>query len=276
MVSLATSQKGEIFIMDTKEIHEALAKGVSFHLLKVTNAGTGVRRPGICITAAWIPDMGFIPGALVQALPEPDGGLVFILCDENIRRYSELDAATQVRGGKLIQANNAVARQKERPALITSGQILYDAGFSIGDTLIARYEYGLIRLWKLPGTVKVIHTKSVVKSGKPVLQLTLAGEWLSKLGYMPDALFTAFGEKGCITFKLQDEAIEKYSDLVRFARKNKMKLLQVRTVPVRGKRMPRIDITGACLHDVGVSAGDPLLAFCNYGLIKLQTLDVGF
>jgi hypothetical protein len=230
---------------------------------------------GVYIYGDWLPDMGFTPGVLVQALPEPDGGIVFRLCDENIRRYSELDAVTQKSGGKLIQAHSAVIKQKERPGLATSGQILCDAGFSFGDMLIARYQRGQIRLKKLPDTARVTYMKSVEyhKSGNPVLKLRLTGMWLSAFGFTPDALLTADIKSGLITFKLRDGSIETYSSLVRIARQNKMKLFQVRTAPVRDKQYPYIMLTGAHLDNAGFKEGEPLLVLCEYGIIKVQNLD---
>jgi len=50
--------------------------------------------------------MGFVPGALVQALPEPSG-MVFNLCDENICKYSELVSDTKEKGGKLMSVSRA-------------------------------------------------------------------------------------------------------------------------------------------------------------------------
>jgi len=252
-----------------------------FNLLTVTNtASRGVRCPGIFFLTERLADAGFISGALVQALPEPDG-MAFNLCDDNIRRYSELDADTKEKGGKLIQVHHTKVRQREGPSLAVSGQILSRAGLAFGDTLIVRYGYGIVRLKKLPGTIKVIHVKSKTDSrtGKPILQLGLCGEWLSGLGFTPDALFTAYSEKGCVNFKLCDEGIERYSELVRFARQTGMKLLQVRTAPMRGKRFPRIEISGSCLDDAGVCIGEPLLTFCEFGLITLRKAsftDIGY
>jgi hypothetical protein len=260
--------------MNTKQIHEALVDGAGFHLLPVTSVGP--RRPYISILTDWLPDMGFVPGALVEAVPELDGGLVFRLYDEKILHSSELNAATHSSAGKLIKAYTACIGQKESPALAISGQILYSAGLSIGDTLVARYEYGLIRMRKLPDAVKVVHMKNRTKDENSMQKLNLTGEWLSELGFIPDVLLTAYSEKGCITFTLQNEGIEKYKELVRFARKNKMKLLQVSTMIACGKRIPRIEITDVCLYNAGINAYEPLLAFCKHSLIKLQKLHMDF
>jgi hypothetical protein len=34
--------------------------------------------------------------------------MIFNLCDENIKRYSELDAETEAQGGKLLQVNHSL------------------------------------------------------------------------------------------------------------------------------------------------------------------------
>jgi hypothetical protein len=260
--------------MNTKQIHEAVADGAGFHTLSVTNIGKGSRRPAISFLADWLPNMGFISGALVKVLPAPDGEMVFSLCNENIRCYSELYTTTQESGGKLIQAYRTIVRQKESPALAISGQILYDAGFSIGDILIARYEYGLIRVRRLPHAARVVYARSRTSGEKTAIKLT--GNWLLEQGFTPYALLTSYCENGCITYKLQDEGIDKYSELVRFARKNKMKLLEVREVSLRGKRLPLIEVTKTCLNSAGISASELLLAFCEHGLIKLQKLHMNF
>jgi len=90
--------------------------------------------------------MGFISGALVQVLPEA-GGLFFILCDEDIRRYSQLLQTTEEKKGELI-----VVECCSRAGVMMSidGYCIRNAGLNVGDTLIAQYEYGLIRVRKFP------------------------------------------------------------------------------------------------------------------------------
>ena len=58
--------------------------------------------PRIVCGGLWLPGMGFKAGALVQALPEPNG-ISFRLCDENIKSYSALSRETDEQNGKLIQ-----------------------------------------------------------------------------------------------------------------------------------------------------------------------------
>jgi len=90
--------------------------------------------------------MGFTPDALVQVLPEA-GGLFFILCDENIRKYSELLQATEEKNGELITVDCCC---RTGILIEIGGYCIRNAGLDIGDNLIVQYEYGLIRVRKLP------------------------------------------------------------------------------------------------------------------------------
>jgi len=101
--------------------------------------------PVIVIRYPWLLDMGFTPGALVQVLPEASG-LFFILCDENIRRYSELLRSTEEKKGTLITVSccNISGILMEIDAYC-----IRNAGLDVGDHLIVQYEYGLIRVRKL-------------------------------------------------------------------------------------------------------------------------------
>ena len=249
---------------------------MNLHLLSVTNTAYAKgRRPGIYFYAEWLPDMGFIPGALVQALPEP-GEIVFNLCDENIRRYSELDAQTRAKGGKLIQVFSSSEKYKQIPTLFAGGQFVHAAGLTFGDSLIAKYTYGHIRVRKLPGRSKVIYMTDMKNqyTGKPIPKVRLTGEWLPMFGFVPDSLVTVLSEPGIITFALWDEGIEKYRDLVRYAQQNKMKIIQVREHPGRGKLYPYIMTTGSCVEKAGFARGDALIASCEQGIIKLQKLNI--
>ena len=114
--------------------------------LSVLSAGRGdLSRPVIALCPPWLPDMGFTPGALVQVLPEA-GGMFFILCDENIWKFSELLLATEEKNGTLIIVDCCRAGAR----LEIEGGYVRNAGLDIGDHLIVWYEYGLIRVRKLP------------------------------------------------------------------------------------------------------------------------------
>jgi len=105
----------------------------------------GCYSPVIVLCPPWLPDMGFTPGALVQVLPEA-GGLFFILCDENIRKYSELLLATEAKKGELTTVDCCNLRGI---MIAIDSYCISNAGLDFGDNLIVQYEYGLIRVRKL-------------------------------------------------------------------------------------------------------------------------------
>jgi len=120
---------------------------MNIYPLSVLRAGMeGYSRPAIALCPPWLPDMGFTPGALVQVLPEA-GGLFFILCDENIRKYSELLQATEEKNGELITVDYCY---RTGIRMEIDGYCIRAAGLYVGDSLAVQYEYGLIRVRKLP------------------------------------------------------------------------------------------------------------------------------
>jgi len=121
--------------------------------MPVYGAGMGgFLSPVIAFCPPWLPNMGFTPGALVQVLPEA-GGIFFILCDENIRKYSELLRATEEKKGTLITVD-CCSRIGIRMEI--DGYCIRNAGLDVGDLLIVQYEYGLIRVRKQPERMKYI------------------------------------------------------------------------------------------------------------------------
>lgn len=248
---------------------------MNLHTLRVSvTSRTAARHPGIQINAGWLPKMGFTPGVLIQII-HVHGEMIVTLCDENIRRYSELYATTKAQGGKLIQISNARYGDTQRPILATCGKAFNKTGFTYGDGLIALYEYGLIRIRHFPDTLKLLYIKGANDKygGDSIPTLRLCGQWLPEFGFEPNALVTAFPEPGAITLERRSERIEKYSDAVRFARQNKMKLFQVKAESHCGKLIPCITIAGTCLDRANFVLNDALFAFCEQGRIKLQKLD---
>jgi hypothetical protein len=79
----------------------------------------------------------------------------------------------------------------------------------------------------------------------------------------------AFSEPNCIIFQLQDGGMEKYKELVQFARQNKMKLLQIR----EEAGLPNLMTTGSLVEKAGFEITDALSASYEDGIIKLQKLD---
>lgn len=202
-------------------------------------------------------DMGFIFDALVQFLPEPNGA-VFTLCNENIEKYSELYRKTKEKGGLLLKITN----DKKHPVLKVSGTRLYNTGLVCGDKLIALCEYGFIRMRKIPNGGTVMLTTSHV-----------VGKWLCEYGFVSGAVLTIASEYGLITCTLQENGAEKTAELVKYARQNHLKLLQVNKQKQNSGIMNWFDIPQSCLEKAGFAFDDLLFAVCEYGSIKLQKPD---
>ena len=118
---------------------------MNIYTLSVLCSGRGdFSSPVIVFCPPWLPDIGFTPGALVQVLPRT-GGMLFTLCDENIQKYSQLLLDTEEKKGTLI----TVDRCRNGVRLEIEGKYIRNAGLDIGDSLIALYEYGFIRVGKL-------------------------------------------------------------------------------------------------------------------------------
>jgi hypothetical protein len=209
------------------------------------------------IHLSWLPTVGFVSDALVQMLPEP-GGITFVLCDENIKKYSELYALTKEKDGNLILASHA---SDGYPQLCLQGKNVRNAGLTPGDSMLIRYKYGLIRLRKLPDGVKVIYfTPDSAR---------FAASWLTDIGYIGGSVFMADAKSGIITCKLEHDAQNRMQQLVQHARRNKMYLLQVRKI----KNSQSIDLTAPCLKRAGFTDQDVLLATYSNGLLQLQKPD---
>ena len=202
-------------------------------------------RPKINLSASWLFDMGFTPGALVQVIPEP-GGISFVLRDEYIMKYSDLYSNTKEKGGVLIIVNSISNME-------VSGKCISNAGLDINDSLIALYDYGLIKARKLPTKAKVIPIN------KDNHSIRITGKWLSELGFAVGAVVTAAINPDSVAFKLQEGGIGDYKSIVKHARENKEKVLQV-----------HMEGYTQCLEvDAGFDACDAFIAICEYGVISI-------
>ena len=248
-------------------------------LLSVYSASTThPTLPKIGFKSNWLSDMGFTAGVLVQALPVPNG-MDFTLCDENIPRYSDLSNETKKRGGKLLQfINNTESRLKtpKYPNLVTSGQYIYGGGLSIGDNLIAQYSYGIIKARKIciQGDTKILPMGSVKEefTDQRIPKVRLCGYWLADYGFPLGALATVSVVPDSMTFQLQDMP---YTELVPYARRNRMKVVKVHTESNHLKDpLPYIGITGSFVTTAGFGLGDMLIAGCAPGLIQVRKVDM--
>jgi len=240
---------------------------MNMNIINVTNTGSASEiRPGFRFNGQWLPKMGFVPDALVKAIPEA-GGMDFILHDEYICSFRELDASVRKRGGKLI--NVPYANESSSPCLMASGRFINNAGLNIGDAFLARYGYGIIQARRLPSNIKdVIRIRVWHQLDKLRLKAQLAGDWLLGLGFTPKTSVAAISMPGQITF----EIIDRLSDLY-FSHQTKIELLQVRETYNYEKLYPYITIPIPCLHKALFPPGDTLLASCEPGIITLQRPD---
>ena len=243
-------------------------------LLLSVNRASDARgvRPRVSFYSSWLPEMGFIPGALVQLLPEPNG-LVFNLCDDIIQKQSDLANATREMGGRFVHVGLADDKRFKGPCLVTSGLHLYKCGLSIGDPLMARCGYGVVQVRRLPddagtkfipaGYVLDKHTR------KAVPKVRLCGGWLDEIGFAPGSLVTVASEPGCMTFRLRGQSIDNYGKWVKYARDNKMKLIQA----WGDEGVSIISVTGSFIDKAGFALGDVFDVSFEYGHIKVRTPD---
>ena len=216
--------------------------------------------PGIIFYAEWTRTMGFVPDALVQFIPEP-GGAKFLLCNENISSYSALVQRTAELGGVLVHAK--MYKHKDFPCLAVSGEVMEHTGLAIGDNLIARFEYGLVHLRRIPpGPVRVVTAGWV------------SGQWLLEYDFEPDSVLTVAAEPGIITCELQLNGLKRTAELVKHARLNDLGLIQVRRVADSRVVIPLIEIPTSRLAKAGIVPDDTLLATYKHGRIQLQKLDL--
>ena len=240
---------------------------MNYHLLSVSRTGTAMNsQPKIQIFGDWLTDMGFVSGALVQALPEPDG-FVFNLFNENVD-YSDLFNSTKEQGGSLIRI--FVGSSYADTFFATTGKYIYSSGLKMGDALVAKYEYGCIRLRKVSGNVRLIPVATLkhVNPAEPEPYVLLSGSWLRDIGFTPDTLVSMASEPYRITFTAYDKEII-YRDIARFARLNEMRLYQVSSKCGN----PFIKVTGSMVERSRFRIGDIFAADYEHGIIKIQKFD---
>jgi len=254
---------------------------MNHQLATVTTTGGAERpRPRISFFGDWLTEIGFAPGALIQVLPEPEG-MDFNLCNDNISSYSDLLQSTRVLNGNLIRVYRAEGQSRQGPTFVTSGRYIYKGGLIDGDTLVAQYQYGIIKVRKVDPAklgfqnVKVVTTSYIARpyADDKIPKIRLSGEWLNEIGFGIGAVATAGAEPGTMTLNLQDADTE-YNALMKYVRAQKLKIFQVYKEPHnRHGPQPCIGITGSIVDKAGFQPGDMLAASYQQGVIKLQKLD---
>jgi len=225
------------------------------HTTTVTTAKPTLLTPKIALFAEWLIPMGFLPDTLVQSLPEPNG-MSFTLY-ENVPKYSELSRKTREQGGILSNINFCKSRSKSY--LCISGAVLQKIGLAFGDTMLIRYEYGFFRMRKLPADVKIV-TKRIV------------GHWLEELGFVTNSILTVDSSPGLITCKLEENGHARVHQLVKYARKNKLNLLQV-TAQKDNNYAPHFVIPISRFEKAGFTPEDSFFATYDHGIIKIHPID---
>jgi len=223
------------------------------HLTKVTRMSD---RPRVSFFAEWLIPMGFVPDTLAQFMPE-ENGFSLTLC-ENVPKYSELVQRTREKGGSLIHVN--LFNHREHPNVCISGVALQNIGLAYADMLLIRYEYGFMQVRKLP------HNNSRVVTSR------VFGQWLAELGFAPEAVLTVASEPNLITCTLQENGQARTHELVKYARDNKLNLLQVSS-DRDNNGFPQFEIPPSRFEKAGLHPADSLLATGEYGRITLRKLD---
>jgi len=241
--------------MNARSRNTVVKEGI--HLTNVTRSNCDSNKPKILFFAEWTKRMGFVTNALIQLLPEKDG-VDFILRNENIPSYSELLRDTREKGGTPIHTTKFMHR--DYPCICVSGAPLRNTGLKYGDNLIALYQYGLIRMRKLP------------EDGTRVVNARIFGKWLEVLGFMPGEVLTVDSEPGLITCTLQENGQERAAELVKYAREKRLNLLQVRSMQ-DNNNAPAFEIPPSRLGKAGFLPDEVFQAVCDHGRIKLQRLD---
>jgi len=243
---------------------------MSFYSLSVQRSGWAANsRPRIQIVGDWLTEIGFVNGALVQTLPK-EGELIFTLSDKNIN-YSELYNETKKQGGTLHRIYIADTRTVQGLTLVTTGKHIAKCGFEYGDNLVAKCDYGSIRVRKAGKNTHLFNIGNLKKdyTGEPEPRIWLHGDWMNEIGFTPDTLVTVAAEQGCMTFTAHNKEII-YSEIVKYARKHKMKLIQVATTTYG---QPLINTRGSRIDRAGFAIDDMIAAYYEYGVIKLQKFD---
>ena len=253
---------------------------MNHQLLTVQCTGGAAKpRPRISFFGDWLSDIGFVPGALVQVLPVPEG-IDFRLCDEDIQSYSELSNNTREQGGNLFKVFRAKGKTHRGATLVISGRYIYTAGLTYGDSLIVQYFQGIIKVRKIDPrklgleNVRIITTTYITRqlTGEKIPKVRLCGEWLNEIGFNAMAVATAAARPGEMTLNLQDTEIG-YRAVMKFVRANGLRIFQVMNEKKRDKVKPCIGITGSIVDKAGFTPGDMLAASYQRGAIKLQKLN---
>jgi len=94
----------------------------------------------------------------------------------------------------------------------------------------------------------------------------LGGKWLRELGFVRDDVLLVSAVPGMITYQRQENGVAWTMELVKFARQNKFRLLQVQ----KKGHEPFIEIPRSCLKTAGVMPDEPMFVIYEHNTLKLQ------
>ncbi|MCL6592144.1 MAG: hypothetical protein K6U80_19625 [Firmicutes bacterium] len=238
------------------------------------------RCPVIRLQGDWLSGIGFTCGKLATA--EYGQGRIILRLQEPDNYKNLVKDALKTNSG-LFQVQRETDNKKQFPRIDIRGFRLKQIGFIIGSVMIARYEYGVIKLSLVDldlleerqeslsmetRSFIVTHAKSsTVKRRRPTIKLQ--GAWLAKAGFTAGKLIAAEYGQGQITMRLQDS--EPRQDLRKGAFKASSGLFQVKTA---GKsEAPLIDIKGFWLEQFGFTIGKTCTACYEFGLLRLSVIN---
>jgi len=228
---------------------------MSMAILHMTAVEKPYYRTKIGVRSSWLADMGFVCGAPVWAMPQPDG---FTLTLHS--KHSKMDGMDS---GKLIHVG---LDGKKLALTLNFAKNFSVAGLSAGDFLAARYEYGVITARKLPPAQKYY----VVGAQNHGAFLRLCGGWLNDTGFLPDTIAMAAVLRDGMTLRLWDDTAATHSDIVKFARAHKYQVVQ----PQKNQHITFIDLNGYTLNRTGFDTGDIAGIHYEHGCITLFKPDL--
>jgi|GEM_PF-6640391 len=227
---------------------------VNYCILRAHTREKPDRRTSIRTSFKWLAKMGFVAGALVCAVPHQDGFSIELQNEKNVGL------------GKTIRVG--IENRVPKPVLT----VQLTKNFSIpelsgGDFLVATYEYGRIIAKKLPPADKYY----VVSWQNYGAYLRLNGGWMDDAGFPPETIVTAAPSGNCITFDAWNGKVDEYPALVKFARKNKLQVLQTRTCL---QNITFINLYKELLDKAGFADGDVAGIRCGRGQITMFKPDL--
>ncbi|MCL6592169.1 MAG: hypothetical protein K6U80_19760, partial [Firmicutes bacterium] len=237
------------------------------------------RCPVVRLQGDWLSGIGFTCGKLAAAEYGP-GRIILRLRDSG--SYKDLVKGALKTNSGLFQVQRETNNKLEFPRIDIRGFRLKQIGFTIGSVMIARYEYGLIKLLLVDldlleerqeslsmETKSLVVTRaksSVVNKYRPKIVLT--GGWLTKIGFTAGKLVAAEYGQGQIIMRLQDS--EPRQDLGKGALRASSGLFQVKTT---GKsKFPFIDIKGFWLEQFGFTIGKAFTVCYEFGFLRLSVI----